>query len=80
MDPFEQLKPYLPGTTCSENADCISNSCNKNVDPSVCVGSFEGVACTHNNQCNVGLFCNTGEGKCEKVKGLNEVINFFIIF
>lgn len=64
MDPFEKLKPYLPGSACTANAECISNSCDLTKTPGVCVGNDVGGACTHSNQCNVGLFCNTGESKC----------------
>jgi hypothetical protein len=45
----------LPGNGCSSASQCRSGICKS----SVCIGSAQGVTCNANQDCDVGLFCNS---------------------
>lgn len=46
---------YLPGRTCANNTECISNVCN--AEKKVCKGFASGQACNYSSECDVGTAC-----------------------
>jgi len=59
---------YLPGEYCTNDAECLSNKCNK-----TCQGKKETESCTTHEDCDAGLYCAKGNSVCSKTKAVDEI-------
>jgi len=57
-----------PGESCAEADDCITGVC----DFGICRGNEAGAQCFQDPDCDMGLFCNTKERKCENYRQIGE--------
>ena len=81
-DPFKQIVNKLPGDTCINNYECKSNRCEINKDDSGrpiskeegphCQGEDVDGACSADQDCSIGLYCDSESNKCEEQKSMSD--------
>ena len=58
----------LPGSKCSKNSQCNTESCLDNI----CDGIKKGKSCSSSLKCDIGLYCNEANGVCTDLKSAGE--------
>jgi|JI10StandDraft_1071094.scaffolds.fasta_scaffold512150_1 hypothetical protein len=69
-------KKQMPaGDSCTDNAQCATGSCNTTGTTKTCSGKNLTDACTLDQECYPGLFCNQTSKKCDNVSKVGAVCN-----